>query len=80
MKTIGEKRVRIDFNVTGDDSITNIKKRSAELIDLIHASNMTGDDSNLSENVEESWRLKEIAMQDVENGCMWAVKALTVNK
>ena len=41
---------------------------------------MTGDDVNLPKNVEESCRLKEIAMQDVENACMWAVKALTVNK
>ena len=36
-KTLGEQRVRVNFNVTGSDVIWNIKAKSAELIDLCQA-------------------------------------------
>ena len=34
-KTLGEQRVRTDFNVEGSDVITQIKNQSAALIDLV---------------------------------------------
>jgi len=36
-KTIGEKRVRTDFNISGDSKIDEIKAKSAELINLIES-------------------------------------------
>jgi len=64
-KTLGQERVRIDFNVTGSDAITDIKRRSAELIDLCEP--LKSKDA----------RLAALAQTCFEEGAMWAVKAAT---
>ena len=33
-KSLGQDRVRVDFNVSGDDNVTLIKKKTAKLIDI----------------------------------------------
>lgn len=64
-KTIGEVRVRTDFNVSGDDMVTMIKAKSAELI-------------NLCEGLKEKdGRLASLAQTSYEEAAMWAVKAAT---
>lgn len=75
-KSLGEQRVRTDFNVTGDDYITEIKTKSAELINLINGA--ANKPSWTDETLGEWKRLKALAMTDIENGAMWAVKAATI--
>ena len=75
-KTLGEKRVRTDFNTTKSSLVNLLKEKSAELIDIIDkaANNPRWDDETLGE-----WkRLKSLAMTSIEEGAMWAVKAATI--
>jgi len=60
----GEKRVRIDFNVTGNDDVTEVKRDTARMINYIEAK---GKDP----------RLTALAMTAYEEAAMWAVKSLT---
>ena len=75
-KTIGEKRVRIDFNVDGNKDVDHLKRKSAELINTINI--LTPDPTLPSDQVQEFHRLKALAMTKIEEGCMWAVKAATI--
>lgn len=64
-KTVGEQRVRTDFNVTGSDLVNIIKQKSAELI-------------NLCEELKtKDGRLASLAQTSYEEAAMWAVKAAT---
>lgn len=64
-KTLGEARVRTDFNVTGSSIVDDIKQKSAELI-------------NLCETLKEKdGRLASLAQTSYEEAAMWAVKAAT---
>lgn len=76
MKTLGERRVRTDFNVTNDDFVATVKRMSAELIDFVNDSAVpplgTPDIQ-----VGEFHRLKALALTDLESGASWAVKAAT---
>ena len=36
-KTLGEKRIRTSFNVSGNDAVSKIKNKTAELIDDLQA-------------------------------------------
>lgn len=68
--TKGEHRVGIDFNPSGDDLVGQIKRRAADLIDLIDTiSDVSGGG--------EVIRLKALAQTSIEEGAMWAVKAAT---
>jgi hypothetical protein len=70
MKTLGEYRVGIDFNPGGNESVNRIKRAAAELIDII-------DSAAEYANEGEVNRLVALAVTHVENGAMWAVKAVT---
>jgi hypothetical protein len=64
-KSVGEKRVRADFNVSGSSVVDEIKKKSAELI-------------NLCEGLKDKdGRLASLAQTAYEEAAMWAVKAAT---
>ena len=64
-QSIGEQRVRTDFNVSKDDTVSLIKQKSAELI-------------NLCEMLKEKdGRLASLAQTTYEEAAMWAVKAAT---
>lgn len=69
-KTLGEARVRTDFNVSGSSSVDEIKQKSAELINLV-------DNLPSPPNPSEAGRLKSLAMTAYEEAAMWAVKAAT---
>lgn len=63
--TIGEKRVRIEFNPSNDDRVFQIKQLAANLI-------------NACEDLKEKDpRLASMAQTAFEEGAMWAVKAAT---
>ncbi len=65
MKTIGEERVRTEFNSSKDDVVNLIKQKSAELI-------------NICEELKlKDARLASIAQTTYEEAAMWAVKAAT---
>ena len=75
-KTLGEKRVRVDFNTTRSSYAALVKEKSAELINIINTctENVEWDDETRGE-----WkRLKSLAMTSIEEGAMWAVKAATI--
>lgn len=64
-KSLGEARVRTDFNVTGSSVVDEIKQKSAELI-------------NLCETLKDKdGRLASLAQTSYEEAAMWAVKAAT---
>lgn len=65
MKTIGEKRVRTNFNPSDQDIVSQIKQKSAELINLCE------------ELKEKEPRLASLAQTAYEEAAMWAVKAAT---
>lgn len=64
-QTIGEKRIRTNFNVSGSTLVDEIKTRSAELVDLCETLK------------DKDPRLVALAQTAYEEGAMWAVKAAT---
>jgi hypothetical protein len=64
-KTIGEQRVRIEFNPSNEDLVFQIKQKAAELI-------------NICEGLKaKDGRLASLAQTGFEDAAMWAVKAAT---
>ena len=79
-KTLGESRVRTEFNVDKNTLVDQIKQKSAELINLceeqrslnnINITNWSADDT------KEFNRLLSLAQTAYEEAGMWAVKAVT---
>ena len=68
--TLGEYRVGVTFNPSGNEMVDQIKSRAAALIDLIVT-------INSPEDTFEVTRLKELAVTHIEDAAMWAVKAAT---
>ena len=71
--TLGEKRVRTEFNPSGVGSVHFIKEKSAELINVC-------EDLKPKEGeaiVPEKLRLIALAQTAFEETAMWAVKAAT---
>ena len=63
--SIGEQRVRIEFNSSNSGLVNQIKRKTAELI-------------NLCEDFKEKDpRLAALAQTAYEEAAMWAVKAAT---
>jgi len=61
-QTVGEQRVRISFNPSQNDTVSQIKQKSAELI-------------NLCEELKiKDGRLASLAQTSYEEAAMWAVK------
>ncbi len=71
-KTLGEKRVRTDFNAAVTNIVDDINKKAAELINLINA-------IPIKDGVDtgEFARCRAKALTEIEDGSMWAVKAAT---
>jgi hypothetical protein len=72
-KSLGQDRVRVDFNVNGDDNVTLIKKKSAKLIDICES--LKPQDGSMMSS--EKARLIALAQTAYEEAAMWAVKAAT---
>lgn len=73
MKTLGEKRVRTEFNPTKAGNVEAIKQRTAELINILQ-------DYRTDERYQHSGeviRLISLAQTAYEEAAMWAVKAVT---
>lgn len=66
--TIGEQRVRTQFNPSADSMVDQIKQKTAELI-------------NICEGLKsKDPRLASLAQTEYESAAMWAVKAATAAK
>lgn len=74
-QTLGEYKVGISFNPSGNQEVDAIKKLAAVLIDTINGI-AVGDDAT-DATVSEVMRLKALAMTHVETAAMFAVKAAT---
>jgi hypothetical protein len=75
MNTIGEKRIRTEFNPSKTGNVEAIKQKTAELIDLLEA--FKNDERNNLDG--EAKRLVSIAQTEYESAAMWGVKAVTSN-
>ncbi|MDF3606145.1 hypothetical protein PE067_08390 [Paracoccus sp. DMF-8] len=73
MQTKGEYRVGITFNPSASGIVDEIKRKAADLIDLIES--IPSDRE--SERGNEAGRLKAVAQTEIESAAMWAVKAAT---
>jgi len=65
--TDGAQRVRVDFNPSGLQDVTDIKAKTAELINKMDDFRKTG----------EQARCASLAATKYEEAAMWAVKAAT---
>jgi len=72
--TLGEERVRIDFNPTGTQAVDSIKRMTADVIDYVN----TLPDGSFGSG--ETSRLKELATLYYELACMLAVKIVPVKR
>ena len=68
--TLGQKRVKAEFNPAKDDMVSQIKDKAAELIDLLESQRGVRQDSH------EMQRLISIAQTEVETAAMYGVKAV----
>jgi len=67
--TLGEQRVRVSFNPSGNASVDEIKRRAAVCIDWCESTKFGKSD--------EVVRLLSLAQTHFEDAAMWAVKAAT---
>jgi len=67
--TNGEYLVGIDFNPGKNPLVDQIKRKAAELIDLV--------DSIAERPTPDVARLQSLAITQIEDGAMWGVKAAT---
>lgn len=72
--SIGEDRVRIKFNPSDNSLVSQIKQKSAELIDLCEEQKAR--EPGHLHNAEIN-RLLSLAQTHFEDAAMWAVKAVT---
>jgi hypothetical protein len=71
MTTLGEDRVRVEFNPSGEGVVYDIKRHAAEMIDFIQKLR------DMHPQDGEHIRLCSLAQTAFEEGAMWAVKAAT---
>lgn len=80
-QTIGQYRVGVSFNPSQNPLVDEIKRKAAELIDLIVKIEVSSAESHFNQTVlshaVEGQRLRSLAMTRVEEAAMWAVKAAT---
>lgn len=81
-QTLGQRRVKADFNPAKNDLVDQIKNKSAELIDLCEQMRVTEtvSGSPITAGISgEKHRLVSIAQTEIETACMYAVKANFTN-
>jgi hypothetical protein len=76
-KTIGEKRVRTDFNPGNNDTVQNLKEKFAHLINDVEELKSFKVPGPGPTTDGEKLRLISLAQTALEEACMWTVKAAT---
>ena len=69
--SLGEDRVRVKFNPSDNASVSQLKFKAAEFINLCE------DFRNAGSQDKEQQRLWALAQTHAEDAAMWAVKAAT---
>lgn len=79
-KSLGERRVRTDFNVSKSGVVEAIKQKTAELINITEGMRnlIATDDHPAGSLSPEGQRLISLAQTAYEEAAMWAVKAATI--
>ena len=72
-QTLGQKRVKAEFNPSKTELVDLIKNKSAELIDLLQSMKPVGSAAEIFGS--EKIRLIDIAQTEIETACMYGVKA-----
>ena len=67
-QTIGEQRVGLTFNPSEDNLVTEYKTQIAKMIDTL--------EEQIEGSNGEKIRTIKIAQQQLETGCMYAVKSI----
>lgn len=70
-QTLGQKRVKAEFNPAKNGKVDQIKNKAAEFIDLI--------ESCRKEASGEHHRVMAIAQTNAETACMYAVKGCFID-
>lgn len=73
LKTLGEKRVRVDFNPSNSGNVNALKTKAAEAINILQDFK----DDPRNEIDSETARIIATAQTKYEEAAMWAVKAVT---
>lgn len=74
-QTFGEYRVGQNFNPSANPDVEMVKRRAADLIDAIHTIEVKT--INNPTYQAEVTRCQALAITNIEQGAMWAVKAMT---
>lgn len=75
-QTLGQQRVKAEFNPDKNELVDQIKNKSAELIDLLESMRTLTPDGKPNEVFSgEKMRLISLAQTNYEEAAMWAVKA-----
>ena len=69
--TLGEQRILVHFNPSGDAMVDEIKSQAADLLNLI---------GGIPTGNSQCGRWKSMAMTEIETGAMYAVKAATAGQ
>ena len=72
-QTLGQKRVKAEFNPSKDGHVDVVKNKCAELIDILEEMRVNIQDGQ--SGTGEKQRLISLAQTEIENAAMWAVKA-----
>lgn len=72
-KSLGEKRVRTEFNPSKEGNVEFIKQKTADLINVLEE--FKNDERNNLDG--EAKRLVSLAQTSFEEAAMWGVKAVT---
>lgn len=75
-QTLGDRRVRIDFNPSADPTVHEFNRRAGLLIDLCEKHKQRQEGEPVTSEEARLWALAQTAF---EEGAMWAVKAATIN-
>jgi hypothetical protein len=75
--SLGESRVRMQFNPSTNPTVDEIKQKTAELIDLCESMKERPPSAGAPDD-REFLRLLALAQTHYEDAAMWAVKAATI--
>lgn len=78
-ETLGERRVRADFNASRSNAVANLKNGFYRLINVVDSITIPTDEGvePSPESVAEINRLKAASIDALETAAMYAVKAAT---
>lgn len=69
--TFGQKACGVSFNPSGREDVDLIKRKFAEIVDLLN------EHRSLDDASQEAKRMLSIAITEAQTSQMWAVKAVT---